>query len=461
MKQLRRIVCGVIAAGLVLGSVGCSGGIQGEKGADGKSAYEIALDNGFVGSEKEWLESLKAPSTQLTAEDVYQSALEYGYTGSFLDFIKEYFGTDMDSAANGGSVNSATAAINEALLSIVSIHCYFTETTQGIGSWRPHTTSSFGKGGTGLIYQLDGGNAFILTNYHVVFDADADSPISEDISCYLYGMEYATDTADYTIPCTYVGGSMTYDIAVLAVENSDVLKNSNARAVKIADSNEVTVGEVAYAIGNPELEGVSVTQGVVSVDSESVTTLAADDQTSVTFRELRTDAAINQGNSGGGLFNANGELIGIVHAKSSSEDIDGFGYVIPSNIAKYAADNIIDQWNGSDPVQVKKAALGIMVYVASSSARYDAASGKTYIEETIKADSAVEGGKMASYVQEGDILVSLTVDGDTLVITRQYQSIDKMLTVREGSVVTLRVLRGGEYLDFTVTYEAKDFSIVA
>ena len=80
---------------------------------------------------------------------------------------------------------------------------------------------------------------------------------------YLYGSE----VEDYALPATYVGGSMTYDIALVKVENNEFLKNSNATAVKIANSNNVKVGSTAIAIGNPDAGGISATAGIISVDS--------------------------------------------------------------------------------------------------------------------------------------------------------------------------------------------------
>ena len=107
------------------------------------------------------------------------------------------------------------------------------------------------------------------------------------------------------------GNNTNSDLAVLRVSD-EALSGSDALAAEYADA---VVGEQAYAIGNAEGDGISVTRGVVSVLSEQITISAADEWTQISFDALRTDAAINQGNSGGGLFNERGELLGIVTAR--------------------------------------------------------------------------------------------------------------------------------------------------
>ena len=206
-------------------------------------------------------------------------------------------------------------------------------------------------------------HAFVITNYHVVYDSDSDTDnhVSDQIYLYLYGME---DEA-YAIPATYVGGSANYDIAVLRVEQSEVLKSAvdsgSAAAVTVGDSDVVLPGETAIAIGNPSatgLSGLSVTRGIVSVDSEYITMTAADDSGEVSFRVIRIDAPVNSGNSGGGLYNDAGELIGIVNAKINSVELESIGYAIPSNVARAIADNIIDYCYGADCETVMRGMLG-------------------------------------------------------------------------------------------------------
>ena len=177
---------------------------------------------------------------------------------------------------NGSSIPAASA---KGLRSAVSIVCNFQATVQ-VGGWFPGssstTTKNYSSEGSGVIYQMDKseGDAFIITNYHVVYDASSNTKngISNDISVYLYGSEIE----EKAIEATYVGGSLYYDIAVLRVEDSAILKASSACAVTVADSDEIVVGDSAIAIGNAQGLGISSTSGVVSVDSEHITMTAAD-----------------------------------------------------------------------------------------------------------------------------------------------------------------------------------------
>lgn len=448
MRQLAKgqwtkwIGCGLVSLALISTMTACSFGTN---GTDGLSAYEIAVQNGFVGTEQEWLESLKSDSS-FTLDDVYDSAVENGYTGTYLEFIQDYF-----------SLN-ASEEVNHALLSVVSVVAQFKEVTSG-GWFGQSSTQTVYSAGSGVIYQLDreSGDAYIITNYHVVYDVKSTTGISDAIGCYLYGMEYSNSSFDYTIPCEYVGGSMTYDLAVLRVQNSDVLKSSNAEAVTFADSNTLAVGEQAFAIGNPEGAGISVTSGVVSVDSEYITMTAADEKSTVNFRVIRTDTPINSGNSGGGLFNREGELIGIVNAKSVEENVENIGYAIPSTLAKYVVENILDH---SDTKQVQKALIGITVSASSSKAIYDKEEGLTRIVEEVMVQSVTPGSVGDGVMQMGDIIRSITVDGETTAISRMYQVTDLMLTVRAGDTVVLLVDRNGDTQEISFTFTENDISTI-
>ena len=355
----------------------------------------------------------------------------------------------------GNGIPEATA---KGLRSAVSIVCQF-ETTVQQGGWRPGsgsaTTKSYSSAGSGVIYKLDQseGDAFIITNYHVVYDSSSDTEngISNDIRVYLYGSELE----EKTVNATYVGGSLYYDIAVLRVEDSEILKSSDVCAVDIANSNEITVGKSAIAVGNAQGLGISATAGIVSVDSEYITMTAADGKTEVSFRVMRVDTAVNSGNSGGGLYDGEGNLIGIVNAKIVYEGVESIGYAIPSNVAVSIAENIIDYCFGTDTERVQRALLGITVTATDSKAVFNTETGGMTITETVSVYEVSEGSLADGVLQAGDVLVSAVLDGGTVEITRQYHIIDMMLDVRAGDTVILTVLRDGETvaLAFTVTEE--------
>ena len=348
-----------------------------------------------------------------------------------------------DIIVNGDSINNditievqggdLSAAANEALRSVVSVYCDY-----GITG---------GAGGAGIIYEINAeGDAFIITNYHVVYNSKLNTPnkICNKISVYLYGME----SSEYAIPATYVGGSMNYDIAVLRVENNAVLRmayqNGTAKNVKIADSDKVTVGQRTLAIGNPTLGGISVSAGVISVDSENINVQVADDKSAVTLRVMRTDTAVNSGNSGGGFFNDKGELIGIVNAKAASSEIENIGYAIPSNVARGIADNIIDYCFGKSCETVMRGILGIGVRASELYTRYDTETGRLVKMEKVIVDSVSDGGLGASILQKNDVVKSITIGGKTVEVTRTYHLIDAMLDARVGETVYFTIERGGQ-----------------
>ena len=353
--------------------------------------------------------------------------------------------------SDGSSVPAASA---KGLRSAVSIRCNFEATVQQ-GGWRPGssstTTQEYTSMGSGVIYRMDkeSGDAFIITNYHVVYDASSNTSnhISDDISVFLYGSEVDSKA----IKATYVGGSLYYDIAVLRVEDSSVLSASNACEVTAANSDEIVVGETAIAIGNAKGYGISTSFGIVSVDSEYITMTAADGATSVSFRVMRVDTAVNSGNSGGGLYNDEGELIGIVNAKIVDDGVENIGYAIPSNVAVSIAENIIDYCYGTTSQSVQRAMLGITVSASDSKAVYNGETGLLEIQETVSVYEVTDGSIAQGILQAGDVLVSVVLDGETIEITRQYHIIDLMLDVRVDDEVTLNILRNGEAQTVSIT----------
>lgn len=358
-------------------------------------------------------------------------------------------------SSGDGDLSFATAS---ALRSAVSVYCTFETTLSGTSFWNPMpTTQTYYSAGSGVIYSTeDGGSAFIITNYHVVYDSSSNTKnhVSDKIYVYLYGLE----SEKYAIPATYVGGSANYDIAVLRVEQSDVLATAIASGavagVDVGESNLVAPGQTAIVIGNPSatgLGGLSVTQGIVSVDSEYITMSASDGSGDVSFRVIRTDAAVNAGNSGGGMYNDRGELIGIVNAKISSSEIENIGYAIPSSVARAIADNIIDYCYGTDCESVMRCLLGITVKIDSLSTEYDVESGILTKRESVCVLEVSSGGMCDGILESGDVIRSITVCERTVEITRQYLLTDAMLDARVGDVVVLEIERGGEAMSVSIT----------
>lgn len=356
-------------------------------------------------------------------------------------------------------VEQDTAAAGKSLLSAVSVECVFQTASYGT-SYYPGSSASREKtsAGSGVIYKLDKnkGDAYIITNYHVVYNSQSNTEngISKDIKIYLYGQE----SSAYAIPATYVGGSMNYDLAILKVEGSRILAESNAIAVSFADSNDVSVLDQAIAVGNPEDLGISVTLGYINVDSEYIQMEGADGTTKIQIRVMRMDTAVNSGNSGGGLFNNKGELIGIVNAKLTSSE--NMSYAIPSNFVKYVVENILYYCDGTELENVYRCFLGINVKASKLYTEYDQENGKVHKREEISVDSINEDSLAKGVLEVGDVINTITVDGITNEVNRMYIVTDSMLSARVGSVVVINVTRGDKTLDLTIKITESSLTVV-
>ena len=256
-----------------------------------------------------------------------------------------------------------------------------------------------------------------------------------------------------------MGGSLYYDIAVLRIEDSEILKASSALAADVSSSDKVAVGDSAIAIGNARGYGISTSFGIVSVDSEYITMTAADEKTSVSFRATRVDTAVNSGNSGGGLFDDKGNLIGIVNAKIVDEGVESIGYAIPSRVAVSIANNIIDYCYETDIERVQRALLGITVMTSDSKAIYDSELGRISIQETVSVYEVSENALADGVLMQGDVLISATLNGSTTPITRQHHIIDMMLDVRARDTVILHILREG--IEMTVSFQITEDCLTA
>lgn len=421
----RKLISAIAVLSLLLCAVTLSGCQT--TSANGKSAYEIAVDHGFIGTEEEWLESLKAGSSSSAEKEII---------------------------INTQTAGGAEYAANKGLRSAVSIYTHFQKTVSYGGFFgRPGSSSTYDyySAGSGVIYKLDksSGSAYIITNYHVVYDVNSNTSnkISNDINVYLYGME----ENKYAISAEYIGGSMTYDIAVLKVTNSDILKKADIEEPKIVDSDDITVGQYAIAVGNPEALGLSATFGIVSVNSEYITMTAPDNATSVTLRVVRIDTAVNGGNSGGGLYNSNGQLIGIVNAKIVNEEVENISYAIPSNVAVSIADNIIYYCDGNSNESVQRAIIGISVGTSYSQAVLDTETGLMRIVETVTVSGISDNSLASGVFEQNDIIRSVTLNGTTKEVTRKHMVIDIMLEARVGDTVQFTVIRNGSEKNISIT----------
>lgn len=396
----------------------------------------------------------------VSIESIYDEYVKSHPGVTYDEFLKEFLFIDQTTQAK--TVQDAT---NIAIQSAVTIWCEF-PTSDYLGANKNTSIAC----GSGVIYKMDEDFSYIITNYHVVFmtDCDTDNKIAKNINIFQYGTseqaykvveegENGTTITvldsdgypevaygDGAIEATFVGGELTYDIAVIKVPTSELKKyNANVKAATVASDYEI--GETAIAIGNPECEGFSATSGIVSVESEEISMTGADDLTKCNFRVMRIDTAVNGGNSGGGLFNINGELIGIVNAKAVSSDIDNIAYAIPYDNATAVVDNILHYYDGTNPTIIKKLYLGIGYTVKNGRAIYDAETNRTTLVDdlVIVEVNANSVGELIGFKAQ-DVVKSISINGTKHTITCAYQLPDLLLRIVEGDKIIFEVKREGE-----------------
>ncbi|MBR1413729.1 MAG: trypsin-like peptidase domain-containing protein [Bacilli bacterium] len=181
--------------------------------------------------------------------------------------------------------------------------------------------------GTGFVYQKKDGKAYILTNNHVIKSGDK---------------VYVTFTNGETIETEIIGSDVYSDVGVVAVDADKVISVAN-----LGKSEDVRIGDTVFAVGAPLDDAYSwtVTRGILSGKDRLVSVKSSDTTTNdeIVMSVLQTDAAINNGNSGGPLANSNGEVIGITSLKLASSTIEGMGFAIPIEDALDYAEKIVNK----------------------------------------------------------------------------------------------------------------------
>ena len=324
-------------------------------------------------------------------------------------------GSDSSITAASSSGSSLTT---EQVADLVSPSVVVITTEQVVYSqWSWYGQNQVESGaGSGVIISSDG---YILTCAHVV---DGASTITVTIG-----------DKDYT--ATLVGEDTTSDIAVIKID-ADGLTPAT-----VGNSDSLKVGQSVMAVGNPLGElGGTVTGGMISALNRSVTIQGSSSVNTMSL--IQMDASVSPGNSGGGLFNMNGELVGIVNAKSSSSAAEGLGFAIPINDAIKVAQELLE--NG---YVTGRPYLGI-TYLAVTDAQTASQLGVNaygvYVVEVVKGGPAEKAG-----LQAGDRIVS--VDGteiaskDDLGTLMQKHAAGDTLSItiaREGQMQTVNVTLG-------------------
>ena len=319
--------------------------------------------------------------------------------------------------------DTAVYSANKVLPSIVGIKVtYNVKSSPMFGMFGGGTTTSEASAsGSGIIIKEDG---YILTNNHVV-DSSSQSTYYDISEATSVKVTLFNDDKEYD--AKIVGKDSQTDLAVLKIDAEGLT------AAEFANSDEVKVGEFAMAVGNPLDLGTTITCGVVSAINREVD----DAEDGSKYVVLQTDAAINSGNSGGPLVNANGEVIGITSLKLASTGVEGIGFAIPINSTVNIIDDLIT-YN-----KVRRPYIGI--------------SGRDLNEETAKKYNLVEGVYVVS-VEEYSAAEKAGLKAQDIITAVDGQEIKTMDELNEiknkhsiGDQIKLKIVRDGSEKEINLT----------
>ncbi len=346
------------------------------------------------------------------------NALNGGHSGSSKTASVSKNGYKLEDAT--GSKMTVQEVTNKTKGSVVEIK---TESVSADAWMQQYVTEG---AGSGVVMTADG---YIMTNNHVI---DGASKIT------------VTTSDDKEYEAKLVGTDSITDIAVLKISAK------NLTPATYGNSDQLAVGDMAVAIGNPLGElGGTVSAGIISaLDRE----LAIDGKT---MTLLQTDASINPGNSGGGLFNGDGQLIGIVVAKSSGSNVEGLGFAIPINKAADVAQQLMDKGYVSDQpstgMSYAESSQGngaAQFFGNSQDSQSQSSSTAVYIQEVTGTNAKKAG------FQSGDLVYA--VDGTRITSFNTLSSI--VTSHKVGDKLTYTIVRGNQTKEIKLTLEEKKAS---
>ena len=346
------------------------------------------------------------------------NALNGGHSGSSKPASVSKNGYKLEDAT--GSKMTVQEVTNKTKDSVVEIK---TESVSADAWMQQYVTEG---AGSGVVMTADG---YIMTNNHVI---DGASKIT------------VTTSDDKEYEAKLVGTDSITDIAVLKISAK------NLTPATYGNSDQLAVGDMAVAIGNPLGElGGTVSAGIISaLDRE----LAIDGKT---MTLLQTDASINPGNSGGGLFNGDGQLIGIVVAKSSGSNVEGLGFAIPINKAADVAQQLMEKGYVSDQpstgMSYAESSQGngaAQFFGNSQDSQSQSSSAAVYIQEVTGTNAKKAG------FQSGDLVYA--VDGTRITSFNTLSSI--VTSHKVGDKLTYTIVRGNQTKEIKLTLEEKKAS---
>ncbi len=348
-------------------------------------------------------------------------ALIGGVIGSFITSVFVNNNSDVKQVINGITNKYEIVETDSPVVAIaakVSPSVVGIKVTYSYEIFRGFSTETEGEG-SGIIYSEDG---YIVTNYHVIEEAIDDEKAK---------VEVALAGSEEWIEAKIIGHDEITDLAVIKIEKTGL------QAADFGTSNDLKVGDIAVAIGNPlgsEFAG-TVTSGVISALNRSVTTDGR------TYKLIQTDAAINTGNSGGALANSKGQVIGINTVKIVATGVEGIGFAIPSDEAVPIIKELIENKKISRP-NIGIAGINVTEQIAKA---YNMTVG-IYVSEVLEGGPAEKAG-----FKPGDIIIKaeekeIKTMEELNVIKYKYKIGDtfKVTVLRDSKEVELSVVLGEE-----------------
>ncbi|MGM9946380.1 MAG: S1C family serine protease [Lysinibacillus sp.] len=282
--------------------------------------------------------------------------------------------------------------------------------------------------GSGVVYKIENGEAYIVTNHHVIEDAEKLEITLADGS---------------KKEATLIGSDIWTDLAVIKVDADGIETVAN-----FGDSEVLKQGEAVIAIGNPlglDFYG-SVTVGVISGTNRAVPVDLNGDGTEDWQSEvLQTDAAINGGNSGGALVNLNGDLIGINSMKIASEAVEGLGFAIPINTVI----PIIQQLEGNG--QVVRPAMGVSLMDLTDVPAF-------YQAQTLQLPEGITTGVVVAEIVKGSAAEEAGMKQYDVIFEMDGQTIESVIDLRKhlytktavGETLNVKVYRAGKVVELNL-----------
>ena len=293
--------------------------------------------------------------------------------------------------------------------------------------WFQYTT---GGAGSGVILTEDG---YIVTNAHVILDNNQQN-VADTVTVRLTdGTEYPAEVKAY---------DTDEDIAIVKIDAKGL------KAVKCGDSDKLVVGQELVIVGNPLGElGGTVTNGIVSATEREIQVGG------VTMHLIQTNAAVNPGNSGGGMFNMRGELVGIVNAKSSGTGIEGLGFAIPVNKAVSVSEELMTKGYVSG-----KPMIGVSFEDVTNDASSFFFFGSTTsnVKPGVYVSSLVEGMN-DKVLKEGDRIIA--VNGDEIGSSEDIKAAVSAASI--GDKLTFQLYRDGKLMEVKVSVYERTPEIMA